>query len=244
MYPKLRKIKNGQYDIEFDTSKTYYEHILGDVLTTSATKKEGYPDHLQRNLIYDPKVKPITKKASSVQTNKTTGTKPPIPSVDKDSTKEQWMRQKKQSLLKMRDVAPEMLDTEVMAKESFNKNFKPQLEQQSKDLKIAITDNDLNELFEVYFRGEKEIPMPTELEGILPKDTKTDIAEERILPKEEPIEKPMTAQEKLNALRNRPKQEMKPKSGMAEPGDAFKNINVNELIDKYVDQGLIQKQCK
>lgn len=50
--PTLVKDKNG-YKIDFKTDQTYYEHLLNNVLTTTATKKEGYPDRLQRNVVYN-----------------------------------------------------------------------------------------------------------------------------------------------------------------------------------------------
>lgn len=50
-YPKY---SNGK--LSFDVSKTYYEFLLNNTLTTSATKKEGYPERLQRNIIYNSKL--------------------------------------------------------------------------------------------------------------------------------------------------------------------------------------------
>lgn len=49
LYPQF---KNGK--LSFDVSKTYYEYMFDNALTTSSTTKEGYPSRLQRNVIYSP----------------------------------------------------------------------------------------------------------------------------------------------------------------------------------------------
>lgn len=336
MYPKLRKLKNGQYDVEFEYNKTYYDFMLNDVLTTSATRKEGYPNHLQRNVVYSPEIverKTNPEKPTTTQNGKATASKPPKMNEQKTNVKENWMAQKRVSVNNLRTIVPEYLEDEDAAKNMFYTKFKPQLEDQAKQLSITITEEDINELFYTYFRGAQNKPAPEGLENILPEDTKTDerfinerkpqwvddlidtrvkiatnlgITKERVeqlnnqdltavqissqLIKEIPSlsnykldedypagnksvqelvravrakfgmkslddkrdessesEKKLTPQEKLAARRAQTKQVLQPKAGMAKPtpkDSADKLVDVNKLIDEYIEQGIVQKQCK
>ena len=250
MYPKLRRLKNGQYDVEFDTTKTYYDYMLNNVLTTSATTKEGYPTHLQRNVVYNQeivKAKPAKAESTLPKNDQPKGTKPPKVESNSNAVKENWMAQKRVSINNLRTTAPEALSDVATAQEFFNKGIKPQLIAQAEQLKITITEEDLTELFNVYFRGAENKPLPSALEGILPEDDKTDT---RFI--ETPVEevkteeKKLTPQEKLDAMRNKKRAEIKPKTGMAKPNKdvADKIGDVNEILDEYIEQGIVQKKCK
>lgn len=245
MYPKLRKLKNGQYDIEFDFTKTYYDYMLNNVLTTSATHKEGYPNQLQRNVVYNPELvtaKPSKSESTLPKNDKIKGTKPPKVESKTDNIKENWIAQKRVSMNNLRTTIPEFLDDEIVARKVFDEKLKPQLEAQSKELKVTITESDLTELFNTYFRGIENKPLPPALQGILPEDTKNDdrFEETRI------NEKKLTPQEKLDTLRNKKRIEIKPKTGMAKPNKdtADKIGDVNKILDEYIEQGIVQKKCK
>lgn len=62
-YPKLKKKRNTkgeyEYSVEFDTRKSYYQFLLeGDnaVLQTSLFKAKGYPQFVQRNVVFNPNI--------------------------------------------------------------------------------------------------------------------------------------------------------------------------------------------
>jgi len=55
-FPKPKLTNKGKFEIEFDNSKTYYEHLLDGkdrVLSTSLVTEKGYPQFLQRNVAFD-----------------------------------------------------------------------------------------------------------------------------------------------------------------------------------------------
>jgi len=55
------------YTVEFDNSKTYYEHLLNDVLSTSAYQDSRYPNFLQRNVFFNSKFYTQDQSSVSVQ---------------------------------------------------------------------------------------------------------------------------------------------------------------------------------
>jgi len=81
--------KNG---LSFDTSQTYYSFLFDNVVTTTITKKEGYPNRLQRNLSFgnqsNQNKNRSKKPAASAQTNPTTkqAPTPPVISVENQPT--------------------------------------------------------------------------------------------------------------------------------------------------------------
>lgn len=258
MYPKLKKLGAGKYDIMFEHNKSYYEFMFDDVLTTSATTKEGYPSMLQRNVVYKATPFKIEVAASKPESNlpkKETpkGTKPAkMPSVAKDT----WMAEKKQNLLKFHEVQVIGLNlNEVTAIRTFDDSLLPTLLEQAEKLKFALNENDINELRQVYLTGkiEKKEEIKEEVKASkeeienfeLPKDTTTETYEPGKGQVKVEQTKTMTAKEKLEALRAKATgQELKPKTGMAKPDDAEKRVNVTELLDDLIEQGIVQKQCK
>jgi len=63
--------------VSFDTSKTYYSFLLENVVTTTVTKKEGYPTRLQQNVTFGTSSrasKPVEQRGQ--RSNKTQKSKP------------------------------------------------------------------------------------------------------------------------------------------------------------------------
>jgi hypothetical protein len=76
LYPQLKKV-NGEYTVEFDTSKTYYSFLLDNVLTTTLTKPtDTHPRFLQRNIVYKPEIKPISVQPRNSTTTTQSSTAP------------------------------------------------------------------------------------------------------------------------------------------------------------------------
>lgn len=250
MRPKLKRLGNGKYDVMFEHNQSYYEFLFDDVLTTSATTKEGYPSMLQRNVVYRPtpfKIETVASKPSTAlpKQKQPTGTKPTkMPNVPT----EEWMTEKKTNLLAFHKAQIE--ETGLPEREAtalFNNTLLPVLKQQAEDLGFGFTEEYQNELRQVYLSGKIKEKSPINAEAVanfeLPIDTMTDVYDpEKGQVKEE---KRMTAKEKLDALRAKAgEQTLKPKTGMAKPSDADKKVNVTELVDDLIEQGIVQKQCK
>lgn len=74
--------KDGKLTV--DESKTYYEFLLNNVLTTTAMSVPGYPKRLQRNISFKPELETVSKKAPATHTEN----KPPTIDTNQKDTQE------------------------------------------------------------------------------------------------------------------------------------------------------------
>lgn len=86
-------------DLDWDQSRSYFDHLLNDVLTTTTQKIDGYPARAQRNLYFDPK--PIPQIVLDSQSEKIEPVKEATKEVVDSDKPVQTNRSKKEALAKL-----------------------------------------------------------------------------------------------------------------------------------------------
>lgn len=149
IYPKY---ENGKLTV--DESKTYYEFILSDVLSSTAIVKQGYPKRLQRNVVFKPELTTIKK--SNVPSAHTTS---PPPTIDKpvQKTKEQLMKANIDGFKKMLPQLGNPSYDEMLSQLSESANLKNTFKKYGHDLTYADIETIVKGIFDI-----KEEPVVAE----------------------------------------------------------------------------------
>lgn len=210
--------KDGK--LTFDTKSTYYEFMLKGVLTTSAMTKEGYPSRMQRNVVYSPKLATVNKTPVKEQAAKPVTISAPSATTTILS---------KESILTRYITAGKNKISEQATKEDIINDTK-------KNTKLtalmAANGHTLSE--EDYDMIADRILAPEEAtksaDDLLPKAPVNEAAPV--------VEKKLTAKERLAALKKESTTVL-PKTPSAD-----KRVNAEELLEKYIKNKIVQKNCK
>lgn len=187
----FKPVFNGK-ELKFDSSQTYYEFLLNSknpVLTTSSIQKEGYPNRLQRNIIYDPDLKILHK-------NNTTD----------ESVEEIIQRQVVGFKSYMKKEEPDKISDFNYIRERLSNN--PNVKLKFENAGYAYTDDIIDKI----------------ASGIY-----------------EPIQLPsgkLSPADRLNRLKN------KGSVSLGRTPAVDKRVDVEDLLDKYIKNNIIQKNCK
>ncbi len=218
--------KDGK--LKFETKSSYYEFLLNGVLTTSAMNKEGYPSRMQRNVVYAPKLgavsaAPVTAKAAVPATVAAAPAVVPTPTVD---TVDSIVKRFVDFIRSKNEDYASLTKEEVLAN---IKSSKP-LVAKFAAIGLTITDKDYDMIADKILADDEDIQSA---DSLLPK------ADAAPAPVAEPEAKKMTAKERLAASRANASPVSLPSTPSAD-----KRVNVEELLEKYIESKIVQKNCK
>lgn len=219
---------NGK--LSFDNSKTYYDFLLNNALTTSATIKEGYPTRLQRNIIYSPTVE--SKQATKTIAPTAPEVKPSItqvqePAVVQSVGKREILDKFTNALI---NAIPDIktFTAEAIGDMAYgNDNLALRME----DINDKLTPADVKYITDKIFNSVAETPVVETAEPVV----ENEVPEV----KEEPVVKETTAQ-RLARLRG--ESEVKLDDNATPSVD--KRIDPEVLIEQYIKDNIVQKICK
>ena len=188
--------------------------------------KEGYPSRMQRNVVYSPKLgavsaAPVTSKAAAPATVAAAPAVVPTPAVDTaDAIITRFVNVSRNNNF---NTAPR---AEVLEGIKNNKKLVEKLA----SIGYTITDKDYDMIADKILADDEDIQSA---DSLLPK---ADAAPASVA---EPEAKKMTAKERLAASRANASPVSLPSTPSAD-----KRVNVEELLEKYIESKIVQKNCK